>query len=304
MKSSLPQRLSYSQINVFNQCRFKYYLQYIKKLDTRGNSQGLMRGSILHNAYDMYLYNQKDTQAAYDSLDNDFEKYADNGTDTALLNTVINEAKVVLDALLPWAKQNDNFEIVIPFEHQKQCETSGEIELQITESISKRIFFKIDAIIKQNNQYMLLENKFRKNLDSSGLEHDLQIAMYQAAYNKMMPEHLQLKGTLYNIVGAKPRKSDKVIAVRNYVYRGKIDNVITLKNVAATAYEMIRATEDENQIFPMAPSTDCLWSCQFVGPCLAIRAGASLKQFTDSGELKVRASDTKDIPILNQKIII
>jgi hypothetical protein len=299
----LPSRLSYSQINVFNQCKFKFYLQYIKKYETRGNSLGLVRGTVLHNAYDAYLFNGKDPSAAEESLVNSFEMYADEGMDGAFLNQVMDESRIVLDAFLPWAKLNDNFEAVIPFEGQEQCETSGEILLTLPDGDAKRLFFKIDAIVKIGNSYMLLENKFRKNLDANGLEHDLQIAIYQAAYNVMMPEHLQLQGTIYNIVGAKPRKADNTIAIRKYVYRGNQDNAITLKNIAATAYEMKRAVNDDHAVFPMAPSTDCSWSCQFVGPCLAIRSGAKLSQFLQSKELTVRKFSEEPV-LLSQKIVI
>ena len=197
--SKLPPRVSFSQIQTFNQCRFKFYLSYIKKLYVKTSAVGLMRGSILHEAYDAYLFNGRSVEAAYQKLDFMHQKYIDEGADSVQTENVADEATKTLQYYLPWAAKNDDFDVVIPYRGQTQCETSGQVDLSLPDGSKVPLFFKIDAIIMKNNRMMLMEHKFRKNLDANGLEHDLQIAMYHAAWNKLVPEH-SLDGTLYNIV--------------------------------------------------------------------------------------------------------
>lgn len=290
MTSKLPPRLSYTQMSTFNRCRFRFYLQYIRKLSTKQISIGLSRGSILHNAYDAYMFEGRNEEAAYETVNSMVQSLLDNGADAATVNKIDEEARTVLDAYLPYSKAHDDFSIVIPYKGQKQCETTGVVTLEMLDGSTIEVLFKLDMIAYKNGQLMTVENKFRSRLDASGLEHDLQILMYESLWNKLHPEY-PIVGTLYNIVGAKPRKTDKKIALRQFVSHSAAEQKIALSNIASTALEMKRAAEATPSVWPMNPNTNCSWDCTFVGLCLSVRNGVKLPDAIAAGGFEARTYD-------------
>lgn len=283
--SQLPPRASYTQISTFQSCNFKYWLKYIKGMKKQTRGQGLLRGTILHEAYDKYMFEGRTShKIAFDYAEEIAQKEINGGTDPQAVEKVMEEANLVLTNFLPWADENDTWDLYIP-EGQKQCETSGTYDIPLKDGTTKPIFFKIDALVEREGQLLMLENKFRKNLDSSGLEHDLQILLYQACWNAIHPEK-RIQGVLYNIVSAKPRKKDGVIAIREFFYRGPQEEKVGLSNISSILTVMKK--QEETGLWPLNPGKECNWFCEFVGPCLGIRAGATLEEYTNTPEYTVR----------------
>lgn len=287
----LPPRVSYTQISTYNRCRFRFFLQYIMKLHTVAPAKGLVRGAVLHEAYDAYLFNNNSETAAYATMDAKIQEYLDKGASQELMEKIRDESTIVLKSYLPYAQEHDTFKIFIPFEDQKQCETSGTVTLKVADGSTVDLFFKIDALIVKDQGLFMLENKFRSRLDASGLEHDLQTIMYNAAWNVLHPES-RVTATLYNIVGAKPRAKDKKIVERSYMYHGDEELNRALSNVSSVVLDMRRSASASPAVWPMNPTKDCAWDCMFVNMCLSVRVGNSLKGAVESSNFRPMADRT------------
>lgn len=285
--SKLPPRTSYTQLSTLQQCGFKYYLKYQVGLERTTKSLGLMRGTLGHEALDAYMFSGRTSHdVAYARVEELAQESINSGADPDRVDQAVKEVTVALEAYLPWSDENDDFEVVL-LPGQEQCETSGEYSLELPDGSSYPFFFKIDALIRRGGSLLMMEHKFRKNLDSSGLEHDLQILLYQAAWNALHPD-MQLEGVLYNIVAAKPRKKDGAIAVREFYYRGEVEQRIGLR--MAAAMQQNAKLQAESGLWPMSPRKECNYMCDFVGMCMAVRSGASVEEFVDNGDYQLRES--------------
>lgn len=294
MSAVLPPRASVSQIQTFNRCKFKFWLRYIKKFSGSSVFQGQVRGTLLHEAYDRYLFTGRNVEEAYNQMEKVRLDYLAKGSSMSIMDKALEEASLVLKHYLPYADKADDFKVVIPYKGQQQCETEGEVSVKLPDGTWKPFFYKIDTMIMKNEQLMMMEHKFRKNLDKNGLEHDFQIGAYNAAWNSLHPDYT-LNGVLYNIVSAKPRKADGVIAIREYQYRGPVEVGRILSNIGSQMYEMKRAAEDPTQVWPLNPKTDCSWDCDMVIACLSIRAGSKLKDMVDNGLLRTSERKSREL---------
>ena len=283
---SLPPRTSYTQISNFQRCKTRFYWRYILGLERVAPSVGLYRGKLLHEAYDEYMFRDREDHAiAHDVVDRMVQEELDQGTaDAEFLNEIADEAHECLNHYLPWADENDNWTVVVP-KRATKCEVTGEYGIELPDGSSHPVVFKIDALVQQDDKLMMLENKFRKNLDATGLEHDLQILLYQAFWNALHPDH-RIEGVIYNIVAAKPRKKDGAVGTREYFYRGEQEERIAINNARAVLME--QRMQAELNLWPMNASKDCNWDCDFVGMCLGVRAGATVAEYVNTGEYRYR----------------
>lgn len=294
---TLPPRASYTQLSSSQRCAFQYWLKYIVGIERVGKAQGLLRGSILHNALDAYLFSGRAShQIVFDVIDQELQALVDDGTSAELIDTVGEEAKLVMEHYLPWADANDDFEVWFP-PGATQTEVEGEIDVLLPDGTTHPLVYKIDALIKRSDGHLvMMEHKFRKNLDSNGLEHDLQILLYQTAWNIQNPDN-PITGALYNIVAAKPRKKDGIIAVREFFYRGPDEERVGLRMAGA----MIQTNKLrlEQNLWPMNPGRECNWFCDFVGLCLAARTGAKVSELVDGVNYR-----TRDINATHRKHVL
>lgn len=286
-----PLHTSYTQLSQFQRCKTSYYWKYGLGLKLMAPSVPLLKGSLLHQAYDKYMFEERaNHDIAHKEIDRltqlEIDKSEREG-DLSVLNMIADEAHEVMSHYLPWADDNDDWTVVIPPKATK-CEISGTIDIEIPrpgqDPLLKPFVFKIDSLVERNGQLMMLENKFRKNLDGSGLEHDLQILAYQAAWNRLHPQH-KIQGVIYNIVASKPRKSDGAVGTREYFYRGETEELVALNLIRAIMQEM--RAQEELGVWPMSIRKECSWDCDYVGVCLGVRAGGTIQEYVDTGEYKV-----------------
>lgn len=282
--TELPKRASYSQLAVAQRCGFKYWLRYMVGLERVTDSQPLIKGRLLHEAYDAYLFSERDRATAYGVLNLKAQEAVDDGQEPEQVAEAVEASVTVLDSFLPWSDDNDNFKLLLPNEGQEQCETSDYYELELPDGTTWPMHYKIDAHIEVDGAHLLLENKFRSRLETGGLEHDLQILLYQAFWNAQHPDD-RIQGVLYNVVGPKPRKSDGAIAVRENFYRGKYEEKVALRNVAAMVMNL--KSQLAGNYWPMNIRKECSWDCEFMGLCLAVRAGAKVADNIDEVNYRV-----------------
>lgn len=285
-KLSLPEHASYSQISTFQRCKTQYYWRYLLGIERTERFAGLFRGLMLHRAYDAYMFHDREAHSiAFDVVDRLAQEALDQGDgDTEMINAVADEARECLENYLPWADENDNWTLVVP-EGANECEVTGQIPIELPDGTTKPFMFKLDALVMHEDRLLLLENKFRKNLDSSGLEHDLQILLYQAAWNLLNPDH-PIEGVIYNIVAAKPRKKDGAVGTRELFYRGAVEEQVAMNMLRAVMME--QRMQLKLGLWPMNPRKECSWDCDFVGMCLGVRAGAKVDEYITTGAYRYR----------------
>ena len=288
-KSLLPPRASYTQISTFQRCKTRYYWRYLAGLERVTPALGLYRGSMLHKAYDAYMFQER---ASHDIAYGVVERMAQEALNTGdisadLINQTADEALACLRHYLPWADENDDWTLVVP-ENAVECEITGEIPVTLHDGTSHLFVFKLDALVQRGDQLFLLENKFRKNLDASGLEHDMQTLLYQAAWNQLHPEH-RIQGVIYNIVAAQPRKKDGAVGTREFFHRGEAEEAVAMNLLRSVIAE--QRMQEQLGLWPMSPSKDCNWDCDYVGMCLGVRAGASVDEYIASGEFVQKQRD-------------
>lgn len=314
-KINLPSRISYTQLATWQRCHMQYFLKYIVGFSrVAGSSAGLRRGALLHNAYDTYMFKDRASHdLAYDQVDLDAEDMLNRGEDVLEVNKSILEAKTVLEFYLPYADKHDNFEIVLAAEDQDQVEYSGVGKLPMPDGRTKDVTFKIDAVIKMNgtDALYMMEHKFRKDSRMQPLEHDQQSILYQALWNQLHPER-PLIGLLYNVVEvresyepqmrkdgkgwlkyASPEHIESECVKRQKLHRGENEMRNALIQAGNAAYEIQRNAESEFPVWPMNPNSECKW-CEFVGPCLAVRAGGSIDEYVATGQYSTRDSRSRN----------
>lgn len=281
---ALPTQASYSQVSTFDRCHYKYWLSYKAGIQPLTTGLGLMRGKYLHEAYDRYMFTGRtDHAVARNEVLRLAQLDVNEGMDSAAVDQAVTESLVVLETYLPWADQNDTWDLYLPNKGQPKCETSDVVTIDV-DGKAQSFIYKIDAHVMVDEAHLMLENKFRKTMDGSGLEHDLQILLYQTAWNLQHPED-PITGVIYNIVGAKPRKKDGQIALRQVFYRGPTEERVGLRLLQAKLRNM--ALINGRGAWDMDIRKECSWDCAFVGLCLGVRAGATAQEYVDSGAYKI-----------------
>ena len=293
----LPPRLSYTQLSTAQRCWTRFFWQYILGLRKVTPSPGLLTGSLLHEAYDTYMFKgRKAHDDAYDKIDEMANEALEAGVEQDVVHQTADTAQVTMGDYLPVADRIDQWELVLPNgKKQGKCEVNGEYELQLSDGTTWPLFFKLDALVRIDGHVYLLENKFSQRMESKGLLHDLQILLYQAVWNAMAKKKDRITGVIYNIVGVRGRKkdgdfsarrADTKLVIRETIHRGPEEEALCLKNAAAVAMDIKRQAKVES--WPMNARKECDWDCDFVGMCLGVRAGATVREYVETGQYERR----------------
>jgi len=211
--------LSYSKLNTFHTCPYRYYLQYIEK--KKGIAISTFKsGEIYHRVIENFWNSKR-----YASLSYNFDAEANLLLDE--FETVLNKENVKTDKGLTQ-------KIVINFlTHAKEVdsiiqEIAG-VEKSFKYKVSENIVVKgkIDfAFIDKNNTLHVVDYKTGKNipeLDNAGImcnfDDKLQLDMYNLASRLAFPKYNNVKCSLYFLRFGKeiPAINTSFAQVRNYL---------------------------------------------------------------------------------------
>ena len=132
-----PLKLSYTSINSYNECKFKYYLNYVLKLNTYEDTFAAFIGSLYHKILQLYKYPNFDFEESY-------QKYLEK-RDLSLKEKVllVRLKKELLDLLEQEKKQDLILGYMEELHEQKiEIPLKREIEVIFTGTIDKIMYYK------------------------------------------------------------------------------------------------------------------------------------------------------------------
>jgi len=183
---------TYSMWRQFRNCRKACELRYFKELVPLAKDVNLVFGSLVHDCLELW-HSDRNLSKVYDHLDKvccnrnqDEKQKADWQLATAMLTGYAE------------TYSKENFEIIA-----LEKTFSGPLINPQTGASSKSFILagKVDGIVKQDNQYFLLEHKTASMIDGSYLEKlwtDFQIILYSWYIEQTMG--IKISGIIYNVL--------------------------------------------------------------------------------------------------------
>ena len=170
-----PMKLAYTSLNTYNECKFKYYLKYILKLDIYEDTFEAFLGTIYHHILTLYKNNNFD-------LDIEFNKYLENRElnlkEKLLLVRIKRELKELIDIL----KKQD--------EYTSYKDELYEREVKVELKSKRRVEFigYIDKIMYRKN----IEDTYSSIIDYKTGKIDTNIEPMKYGLHMQLPVYLYL----------------------------------------------------------------------------------------------------------------
>jgi|SRR3989304_1397430 len=261
-----PFNISHTKLATFRRCLQQYHWKYVDKYyppSSIGQARGIAGHAALaewHTTYDT----DKSMQAAWDNWE--LAGYTQD-EEWQLLEDALNRYYI-------FSAEKDTFKIitaekkfVLPLHTLVSSGTSSEHLESVGIPSDIEFIGYIDGIVKDQETFWLLENKFYKRMDNSDLSMDSQVSLYLLAASIM---DFKVNGVIYNII----RVADTKIAASEPVIRRKVyRNPAGLQHIKQ---EIIRQTQvmhkyhQEGGVPYRNPTKDCSWDCPFYQPCLSM----------------------------------
>ena len=132
-----PLKLSYTSINSYNECKFKYYLNYVLKLNTFEDTFAAFIGSLYHKILQLYKYPNFDFEKEY-------QKYLEKRELSLKEKVLLVRLKKELLDLLEQEKKQD---LILGYNeelHEQKIEIplKKDIEVIFTGTIDKIMYYK------------------------------------------------------------------------------------------------------------------------------------------------------------------
>lgn len=283
----MPYRLSNSEIQVFKDCRRKWWLNYYRRLmpKQRDYTGALALGSRIHEALDQYYSSNGEIgllEAHAALVKKDMETLVAEYRDTSDLESEAELGRIMLEGYLQWMDDEGidaELEMISTEEIIEMPMFDGEVILQ--GKLDMRVRRKIDGV-----------RMFRdfKTVGGSFADFANQAQMNEQILTYMMLEHAQNKspeerseGGIFTMLkkvkrtaNAKPPFYEQ-IEVRHNVFtmrafwqriHGTVADLMTVKKA-------LDAGQDPNFVAYPRPTKDCKWKCQFYTICPMIDDGSS-----------------------------
>jgi len=282
-----PYRLSNSEIQVFKDCRRKWWLNYYRRLmpKTTQYTGALALGSRIHEALDQYYTSncEADLLEIHAKLvETDRKTLMDEYRDTTDLESEAELGRIMLEGYLQWMDEQGidaELEMISTEEVIEMPLLNGEVILQ----------GKLDMRVRRKSDGVRMFRDF-KTVGGSFSDFANQAQMNEQILTYMMLEHAQNKepgerseGGIFTMLkkvkrtaNAKPPFYDQ-IEVRHNIFTmrsfwQRIHGVITdLMNVK----KALDAGSDPNFVAYPSPDKDCKWKCQFYTICPLIDDGSA-----------------------------
>ena len=176
-----PLKLSYTSINAYNECKFKYYLNYVLKVSSYEDTFSAFIGSLYHKILQLYKYKDFNFEESYNTY---LEKRELSLKEKVLLVRLkqelleLLEQEKTLDLLLGYNDELHEERIEIPIRH--------DIEVIFTGTIDKILYYK-----KIEDTYFAIVDYKSGTVDTKinkmkyGLSMQLPIYLFLINYSKV-----------------------------------------------------------------------------------------------------------------------
>lgn len=176
-----PLKLSYTSMNTYNECRFKYYIKYVLKLDEFTDTFQAFIGSMYHKILSLYRYENFDFEKEYNKY---LEKRDLSLKEKLLLVRIKKELKELLNSI----KSQDLITGYNDFYVEKKIDIAldKKVSTVFTGTIDKIMYYK-----KIDDMYFSIIDYKTGNIDTSieamkyGLHMQLPIYLYLINYSKV-----------------------------------------------------------------------------------------------------------------------
>jgi RecB family exonuclease len=280
-----PYKISNSEIQVFKDCRRKWWLNYYRRLlpKKKEYTGALALGSRIHEALDQYYSNGTPLLEAHASLvKKDIETLEAEFRDTYNLEAEADLGRIMLEGYLEWVDDEGidaSLEMISTEEIISMPLFDGKVELQ----------GKLDMRVRRKSDGVRMFRDF-KTVGGSFADFANQAQMNEQILTYMLLEHAQNKnpeerseGGIFTMLkkvkrtaNAKPPFYDQ-IEVRHNVFtmrsfwqriHGTISDLLAVK-------KGLDEGGDPNFLAYPSPSKDCKWKCQFYTVCPLIDDGSA-----------------------------
>lgn len=280
-----PYKISNSEIQVFKDCRRKWWLNYYRRLLPRQKSYTgpLALGSRIHDALDQYYAKGTPLLEAHSALVmKDMAELESEFKDTYNLEAEADLGRIMLEGYLEWVDEEGidaSLDIISTEEKISMMLFDGKVELQ----------GKLDMRVRRKSDGVRMFRDF-KTVGGSFADFANQAQMNEQILTYMLLEHAQntspeerSEGGIFTMLkkvkrtaNAKPPFYDQ-IEVRH--------NVFTMRSfwqrIHGTISDLMAVRKglddggDPNFLAYPTPSKDCKWKCQFYTVCPLIDDGSA-----------------------------
>jgi RecB family exonuclease len=287
VETLIPYILSNSEIQVFKDCRRKWWLNYYRRLQPKQKDYtgALALGSRIHEALDQY-YSSDGEIALLDAhaalVKSDMDKLVADYRDTFDLEAEAELGRIMLEGYLQWMDEegiDSNLEKISNEEIITMPLFNGEVILQ----------GKLDMRVRRKTDGVRMFRDF-KTVGGSFSDFANQAQMNEQILTYMMLEHAQntvpgerSEGGIFTMLkkvkrtaNAKPPFFEQ-IEVRHNVFtmrsfwqriHGTIADLMGVKKA-------LDQGADPNYVAYPRPTKDCKWKCQFYNVCPLIDDGSA-----------------------------
>lgn len=264
--------ISWSEIDSWRQCPFKWRLEYAERWVPAETSPALSKGTLWHTVLEKHyriLQSSRSLATAMDAVDAFLDAMT---TDTSVYGSATPE---YVD-LIRWMYSG----YVQMWQHDDAEHQIIEIELRrelpLIEGIVN-IKCKIDYLMKDLfGFYWLYDHKSGQNLPSKR-ETDLddQFALYQWILNQTLDANIF--GIVHNAARTTRLKTREAPLVERFarikMVRTEVEMQTMIEEIQSTALDIVAAYDNldspETLVTPRHPDPDrCKWRCSFTNPCL------------------------------------
>lgn len=303
-----PYKISNSEIQVFKDCRRKWWLQYYRSLQPkkRDYTGALALGSRIHEALDRYYSTGEDLLEAHSDLVNeDMKKLVAEYRDTYDLEAEAELGRIMLEGYLQWVDEegiDSDLEMISTEEVISMPLFEGKVELQ----------GKLDMRVRRKSDGVRMFRDF-KTVGGSFADFGNQAQMNEQILTYMLLEHAQNKsederseGGIFTMLkkvkrtaNAKPPFYDQ-ITVRHNVFtmrsfwqriHGTIADLLNVK-------KSLDEGGDPSFVAYPRPTKDCKWKCPFFTVCPLIDDGsaaeAAISEMYEVADPYARYNNTED----------
>ena len=204
---SMPLSLSYTSLNSYHECRFKYYIQYVLKLDEYQDSFPSFIGSMYHKILSLYSMDSFD-------FEEEFSKYLEKRELTFKEKLLLVRIKKELMNFIQVLKKQDlltGFDSRL-FEEKIEVELSSKPAIQFVGYLDKILYYQ-----KLEDTYFAIVDYKTGSIDTHiepmkyGLHMQLPIYLYLIRHGRLF-SHPIFTGIYYqNILFSYPSWSSKIL---------------------------------------------------------------------------------------------
>lgn len=286
-----PYRLSNSEIQVFKDCRRKWWLNYYRRLQPRERSMvgALALGSRVHEALDMYYAQEIPLLDAHSQLvERDRNTLITEMRDTSDLDSEAELGRIMLEGYLDWVEENGidaDLEMISTEEIIRMPLMDGKVELQ--GKLDMRVRRRGDGV-RMFRDFKTVGTSFADFTSTAQMnEQILTYMLLESAQNK---EGERSEGGIFTMLKKVKRTANarppfyeqlevrhNVFTLRSFWQRlhGTITDLLSVKDSLDQGVSHLAVA------YPR-PSRDCKWKCQFYSICPLIDDGSAAEAAIDS----------------------